>query len=73
MVSEAATTGKPVQVIPLDGPGSGKFRRFHESLREAGITRPFDGTIGRWSYAPLDETPRAAAEIRRRMAARDAA
>jgi mitochondrial fission protein ELM1 len=69
MVSEAAATGKPVHVIELKG-GSAKFRRFHEGLREAGITRPFAGTIECWSYPPLDDTERAAAEIRRRMAQR---
>ena len=69
MVSEAAATGKPVQVIDLEG-GSAKFLRFHDLLRRAGVTRPFAGTIERWSYAPLDDTERAAAEIRRRLAIR---
>ena len=67
MISEAAATGKPVHIVELDG-GSRKFARFHEALREAGITRPFAGTLGTWSYAPLDDTARAAAEIRRRFA-----
>jgi uncharacterized protein len=68
MVSEAAATGKPVYVIELEG-GSAKFSRFHEAMRAANITRPFAGTIERWSYAPPDDTARAAAEIRRRLAA----
>lgn len=66
MVSEAATTGKPVQVIELVG-GSAKFRRFHESLRKDGITRAFTGELETWSYPPLQETARIAAEIRARM------
>jgi hypothetical protein len=69
MVSEAAATGKPVHVIDLEG-GSGKFARFHEAMREAGITRPFAGAIESWRYAPPDDTARAAAEIRRRLALR---
>ncbi len=69
MVSEAASTGKPVHVIELEG-GSAKFRRFHELFRERGITRPFRGAIERWSYPPLDDTARAADEIRRRIAQR---
>jgi len=69
MVSEAAATGKPVHVIELAG-GTAKFRRFHEALRTAGITRPFRGAIEQWSYPPLDDTARAAAEIRRRLAPR---
>jgi len=71
MVSEAAATGKPVHVIELEG-GSAKFRRFHEGLRRAGITRRFSGVIEHWTYPPLDDTERAAAEIRRRFAERSA-
>ena len=69
MVSEAAATGKPVHVVDLEG-GSAKFGRFHQAMREAGITRPFTGVIESWSYAPPDDTARAAAEIRRRLALR---
>lgn len=66
MISEAAATGKPVHVIELPG-GSDKFRRFHASMRDAGITRPFTGAIEQWSYPVPDDTARAATEIRRRM------
>ena len=69
MVSEAAATGKPVHVIDLEG-GSAKFSRFHRALRDAGITRPFTGAIENWRYAPPEDTARAAAEIRRRLALR---
>ncbi len=69
MVCEAATTGKPVHVVQLEG-GSAKFRRFHTALREAGITRPFEGRLERWSYPALRDTERAAAEIRRRLDSR---
>lgn len=54
MVSEACTTGKPVYVIDLPG-GSDKFRRFHQSMRDDGLTRPFVGKLDEWSYAPLDD------------------
>lgn len=66
MVTEAASTGKPVHVVALAG-GTGKFRRFHALMRAAGATRPFDGRIEHWSYEPIDDTARAAAEIRRRL------
>ena len=69
MVSEAASTGKPVHVVDLEG-GSAKFRRFHDHFRQAGITRPFQGTIARWTYSPPDDTERAAAEIRHRLSHR---
>ena len=65
MVSEACATGKPVYVIDLDG-GSAKFTRFHDGLRAAGITRPFDGSLDSWTYAPPDDTARVAAEVVRR-------
>ncbi len=69
MVSEAATTGKPVFIVELEG-GSRKFSRFHTDMRDKGITRPFEGRLETWSYTPLQETARAAAEIRRRFADR---
>jgi uncharacterized protein len=69
MVSEAASTGKPVHVVGLDG-GSAKFHRFHDLFRRAGIARAFTGAIERWSYKPPDDTERAAAEIRSRMSRR---
>jgi mitochondrial fission protein ELM1 len=69
MVSEAAATGKPVHIVDLDG-GSEKFTRFHGALRDAGITRRFAGAIESWRYSPPDDTARAAAEIRRRLAPR---
>jgi len=69
MVSEAAATGKPVHVVPLEG-GSKKFARFHRAMEAAGITRPFAGEIETWSYPPPDDVARAAATIRERLTRR---
>ena len=69
MVCEAATTGKPVYVVALKG-GSAKFTRFHQALRDAGVTRPFEGKLEHWQYPALHDTEVAAAEIRRRLDAR---
>jgi mitochondrial fission protein ELM1 len=66
MTSEAVATGKPVYVAALAGE-SRRLRRFHEMLVADGITRPFDGSFATWTYAPPDDTARAAAEIRRRF------
>ena len=66
MVSEAATTGKPVYIIDLDG-GSRRFQKFHDMLRDDGITRPFDGRLEQWSYTPLDDTETVAATVRQRL------
>lgn len=67
MVTEAAATGRPVYVAALEGKGSAKFRRFHQAMQDAGITRPFAGRLERWSYPPLCETARVAEEARRRL------
>jgi len=72
MVSEACTTGKPVHVIDLAG-GSDKFRRFHQSLYDDGLTRPFKGKLEQYSYAPLDDVGLVVARIREMMAARSPA
>jgi hypothetical protein len=63
MVSEAATTGKPISILRLEG-GSPKFARFHAAMEARGVTRPFTGEIGSWTYAPFNETERAAAAVR---------
>lgn len=69
MVSEAASTGKPVYVIDLEG-GSPKFKSFHDGLRADGITRPFTGDLENWRYAPLADTEAVAQDVLRRLAAR---
>jgi mitochondrial fission protein ELM1 len=69
MVSEACTTGKPVYVIDLAG-GSDKFRRFHQSMRDDGLTRPFTGSLEPYSYEPLNDVGMVADRIRQMLAAR---
>ena len=66
MVCEAAATGKPVHVVPLDG-GSDKFKRFHDGLVEDGITRAFQGTLESWSYPTFDDTEMVAERIRQEI------
>jgi len=62
MTSEAASTGKPVYVVMLDG-GSPKFDSFHRALFDDGITRPFTGEMEDWSYNLLDDTALAAKRV----------
>ena len=66
MPAEAAATGKPVYLLKMDGAQARK-QRFHAELSSMGISRPFVGVLETWSYPPLRETERAAAEILRRM------
>lgn len=76
MISEAAATGKPVHVVELAG-GDRKFTRFHETMRAAGVTRPFRNRLESWTCTPPDDTARAGAALRalviERMQARRAA
>ncbi|WP_419901873.1 mitochondrial fission ELM1 family protein [Kiloniella sp.] len=66
MVTEAASTGKPVFTVDLEG-GNKKFDRFHQQLEQKGITRPFSGVMENWSYPALNETNRMAQEVLNRM------
>jgi len=69
MISEAAATGKPVHILELDG-GNAKFARFHQLMRQAGITRPFAGRLESWSYPIPDDTARAGSVLRALITAR---
>lgn len=66
MMSEAATTGKPVYIIPLEG-GSAKFDRLHGGLLERNIIRPFNGNLQPYIYEPLHDAALIAREIERKM------
>ena len=63
MVSEAASTGKPVYVAALPG-GSAKFTTFHQRLAEEGVTRPFENKLERYIYRPLDDVATVAAKVK---------
>ncbi len=67
MLSDAATTGKPVYMIPLDG-GSRRLDKLHENLRTSGIARVFEGKLEKWTYEPLRDSQKIAEEIRKRLA-----
>ncbi|HXT77993.1 MAG TPA: mitochondrial fission ELM1 family protein [Acetobacteraceae bacterium] len=66
MISEAAATGAPVMVAPLPG-RSRRQSLFLNTMREAGRIRPFEGRFAPWPVSPLNDTPEAAAEMRRRL------
>jgi len=69
MITEAATTGKPVHILPMEK-GNTKFASFHDSLKKQGITRPLSLPLADWSYSPLRETDRAAKELVKRWLGR---
>lgn len=66
MVTEAAGTGKPVYVQTLKG-RSRRISRFHRLMQERGATRPFEGHLESWSYAPINDTEIVASAIRRAL------
>ncbi|MGA0605319.1 mitochondrial fission ELM1 family protein [Phenylobacterium sp. VNQ135] len=65
LATDAAATGKPLYVLPMAG-HSAKLARFHAELAARGVARPFEGRLATWTYPPLAETDRAAAEVLRR-------
>lgn len=67
MASEACATGRPVYIATVE-PESGRLDAFHQRLRAAGYTRPFEGRIDAWSHPPLDETPQVGRILRHRLA-----
>ena len=66
MATEAASTGKPVFVLKMDG-HSLKFRLFHEELERQGAARPYGGAFHGWTYEPVNETDRAARAVLARI------
>ncbi|MFN3353070.1 MAG: mitochondrial fission ELM1 family protein [Brevundimonas sp.] len=64
MATEAASTGKPVHLLPMVPlRRAPKFERLRESLEEIGAARAFSTPLQTWTYEPLDETRRAAAAV----------
>ena len=66
MVTEAASTTKPVYIFNLDG-HSPKFDRFHNMLIERGITRQFNGIFENWHHEQLDNLDQIASKIKSRL------
>lgn len=66
MLSEAATTGKPLYIIPMEG-GRARVEKFHKSLIDKGIARMFEGKLESWKYEPLNDSELVADAIRKRM------
>ena len=64
MLVEAATTGKPVYVLPLRGE-PGKFAHLHAKLEGFGAVRPYLGQLDRWTYPSFAETDRIAQRLLR--------
>ena len=66
MVSEAVATYAPVLLADLPGRSS-RIGRFRRALLDEGRVRMFSGRLESWPVLPLDDTPEAGAEVRRRL------
>lgn len=66
MISEAASTGKPVYKISLTG-GGRRITKFHEHLKSKGILRNFQGDLEKWSYTPLQDSQKVARKIKEKL------
>jgi mitochondrial fission protein ELM1 len=64
MVSEASATSAPVWIVRLPG-RSRRQGTFLEGMLASGRARLFDGAWAPWPVAPLNDTPDAAARLRR--------
>ena len=71
MVSDACATGKPVHILPMEGRQPAQFERFFAALQDEGTAHPFTGTLPLANYIPLNDCALVAAEITRRLAARN--
>jgi mitochondrial fission protein ELM1 len=67
MLSEAVATHAPVMTVALPG-SSRRIGRFTSGLIGDGRIRPYQGRLDHWPVEPVDDTPAAAAEMRRRLA-----
>jgi len=66
MISEASATAAPVMFAAL--PGSSRRQGiFLKTMMNEGRIRPFDGRFVQWPVSPLNDTPAAAEEMRRRL------
>lgn len=66
MISEAVATRAPVLLAPLPG-RSRRIGAFVADLMVEGRVRAFEGRFAHWQTAPINDTPLAAAEMRRRL------
>lgn len=66
MLSDAATAGKPVYVIDLEGQ-SKRFDTCHQHFRDIGISRPFDGNLEAWTYSSISDAKTVAQAIKDKL------
>ena len=68
MISEAATSGKPIFVAHMNAKKNNyRFKRFFELFKQMGITRDLGEKVETWTYNKHNEAQRIAAEIKNKI------
>ena len=68
MISEAATSGKPIFVAHMKAKKNNyRFKRFFELFKQMGITRDLGEKVETWTYNKHNEAQRIAAEIKNKI------
>jgi hypothetical protein len=68
MISEAATTGKPIFMVNLNPKKNIKrFRKFYNQFKEMNIIRDLEDKNELWTYNKLDEVNRIATVIKKKI------
>ena len=68
MISEAATTGKPIYILMLKTVKNDyRFKNFFAKFNKLGITKELNDNIDTWSYESLNEAARIAPLIKSKM------
>ena len=68
MISEAATSGKPIFVAHMKAKRNNyRFKRFFELFKQMGITRDLGEKIENWTYNQHNEAQRIALELKKKI------
>jgi len=68
MISEAATSGKPIFVAHMKAKRNNyRFKRFFELFKQMGITRDLGEKVESWTYNKHNEAQRIATEIKKKI------
>jgi len=68
MISEAATSGKPIFVAHMKAKKNNyRFKRFFELFKQMGITRDLGEKVETWTYNKHNEAQRIAIEIKKKI------
>ena len=68
MISEVALTGKPIYIAEIPASKDDyRFKKFRDLFKELNIIRELSDNLEIWNYERLDETNRAASEIKKKL------